>query len=135
MLMISPIMEPDQPLAYGAPFVTSSLHGDICRKVEIRSRDNRIWGTLLPTDAETYGVFRSTSEPALTLDADQESGRLTAKVKDEIVARAMLGRDRKHLEVSVEPLVDPVPVLMSVLAVVIFDPEEPEPTQDAACMS
>lgn len=132
-LTIASAADPVQPLASSAPCMMISMQEEICHKLEIRGKDNRMWGTLLPISSDSYGIYQARKDPVLTLDGDQENGCLTAKMGGEIVARAARDRDGDHLEVGVKPHIDPILMLMCVLGVVIFNPEEPEPTGDPAC--
>lgn len=138
VLTLASALEPDRPCASSTPCMMVSMEEEICHKIELRGNfdsaagrtveDGRIWGTMLPLSSDTYGVFfQGQKEPLIMLEGDQENGRLTAKVGGEVVAHATRDSDGDHLEIGVNPHVDPILMLMCILAVVIFNPEEPEP--------
>lgn len=115
-----------EPLASCAPTM-SSYNGtsvEICSKLEIRGRDNTIWGTMSAQGADTYAVL-SAHRRVLSLFGDQDTGRLIVKIPtDEVVAHAARDAAGQVLELGVRPEVDPILITICILAVVIFNPEE-----------
>lgn len=107
-------------LAACAPSVVNSGS-----ELEIRDQDGRIWGTLSPQGSDTYAVFQGPGRPVLNLLGNQDTGQLMVKIGEEIVAHAAHNGQKKQVEIGVRPQVDPVLMLVCVLGVLIFNPEEP----------
>jgi len=115
-----------EPLASCAPTLSSYSGAtvDICSELEIRSRDNTLWGTLSPHGADSYAVL-SGHRRVLSLFGDQDTGRLLVKIpSNEVVAHAARDAVGQVLELGMRPEIDPVLMLICILSVVIFNPEE-----------
>jgi len=94
-------------------------------ELEIRDQDSRVWGTLSPQGSDTYAVFQGRGRRVLNLLGNQETGQLMVKLGEEVVAHAAHNGAKKQVEIGVRPQVDPVLMLVCVIAVLIFNPEEP----------
>jgi len=96
-----------------------------CSELEIRDQDSRVWGTLSPQGSDTYAVFQGHGRRVLNLLGNQDTGQLMVKLGEEVVAHAAHNGPKKQVEIGIRPQVDPVLMLVCVLAVLIFNPEEP----------
>jgi len=121
-LLLSAATMRERPLASCAATSSRALYH--CAELELRGQDNRFWGTLIAQGSDIYSVYQSGTRQVLVLEGDQANGRLVVWLGDEVVAHAARGPDGEHLEVGVRPQIDPVLMLICVLAVVIFNPED-----------
>lgn len=115
-----------EPLASCAPTLSSysSAAEEICSQLEIRRRDNTVFGTLSPHGADSYAVL-SGHRRVLSLFGDQDTGRLLVKIPtNEVVAHAARDALGQALEVGMRPEVDPILMIICMLSVVIFNPED-----------
>uniref|UniRef100_A0A7S1RYC0 Uncharacterized protein n=1 Tax=Alexandrium catenella TaxID=2925 RepID=A0A7S1RYC0_ALECA len=95
-----------------------------CSELQIRNKDNIVWGTVAPRAQDSYGVFQGEKQ-VFSLEGDQEAGRLIAYLEGEPIAHAARSSSSEcHLEVGVKPHIDPILMLIVFLSVVIFNPEE-----------
>lgn len=94
-----------------------------CSELQIRNKDNVVWGTVSPRAQDSYGVFQGEKQ-VFSLEGDQEAGRLIAYLEGEPIAHAARSASCEHLEVGVKPHIDPILMLIVFLSVVIFNPEE-----------
>merc|ERR1719237_751617 len=97
----------------------------MCIGVELRDNAGKHWGSLAPYGAETYKVLLPGGHEVLTLEGDQVAGRIVAKTGGLIVAHAAMDAEGRQLEVGIKPKTDPLLVMSIVLAVLIFNPEDP----------
>jgi len=107
----------------GACSVVGGIIVEPSTELQLRNKDNIIWGTLAPKGGDHYSVCRG-SEQVLALEGDQEQGRLIVFIEGEPVAHAAKSPFGEHLEIGVKPNIDPVLMLLCVLSVVIFNPED-----------
>lgn len=125
-LLICSAARRGEPLASCAPTLSSytSATEEICSKLEIRRRDNSLFGTLSPHGADSYAVL-SGHRRVLSLFGDQDTGRLLVKIPtNEVVAHAARDPQGQVLEVGMRPEIDPVLMIICMLSVVIFNPED-----------
>mmetsp|Transcript_80292 Transcript_80292/g.236156 ORF Transcript_80292/g.236156 Transcript_80292/m.236156 type:complete len:476 (+) Transcript_80292:71-1498(+) len=94
-----------------------------CSELQIRNKDNIVWGTTAPRAQDSYGVFQGEKQ-VFSLEGDQEAGRLIAYLEGEPIAHAARSASCEYLEVGVKPHIDPILMLIVFLSVVIFNPEE-----------
>lgn len=123
------LCQPDDigyPLCSCAPTETfGSAPLGMCIGVELRDSHGKIWGSLAPYGVETYTVLQPGGREVLTVEGDQVAGRLVAKEGDQVVAHAAMDAEGRQLEVGIKPKTDPLLVMAVVLAVLIFNPEDP----------
>jgi len=126
-LMIATSEQRGRPLCSCAP--AGALGGipssGFCSELEFRDGRGRPWGALVPRGTDAYTIFKQGGREALHVEGDQASGRLVVRLGDEVVAHAAMDNDCTTLEVGVKPHTDPILMLTSVLAVLIFNPEDP----------
>jgi len=125
-LLICSAARRGEPLASCAPSMTSygGAAVEICSKLEIRSKDNTLWGTLSPQGSDSYTVM-SAHRRVLSLFGDQDTGRLLVKIPtDEVVAHAARDAAGQVLELGMRPEIDPILMIVCILSIVVFNPEE-----------
>jgi len=125
-LLICSAARRGEPLTSCAPALSSysGATEKICSKLEIRSKDNTVWGTLSPHGANSYAVF-SGHRHVLSLFGDQDTGRLLVKIStNEVVAHAARDAVGQVLELGMRPEIDPILIIVCMLSVVIFNPKE-----------
>lgn len=109
-----------------SPGACSVVQGQIvepCSELQIKNKEDVVWGTLSARGGDRYAVRRR-GEQVLALEGDQDSGRLIVFLEGEPIAHAARSAASEHLEVGVKPNIDPILMLACVLSVVIFNPEE-----------
>jgi len=94
-------------------------------ELQIRDQDGRIWGTLSARASNAYSVFQFHGQHVLDLFGNHDTGQLMVKIGEEVVAHAVHNGPKKEFEIGIRPQVDPVLMLVCVLAVLIFNPKEP----------
>jgi len=126
-LMIATADQRGRPLCSCAPagVLSGASSSGFCSELEFRDSRGRPWGALVPRGPDTYTIFKQGGREALLVEGDQASGRLVVRLGDEVVAHAAMDNDCTMLEVGVKPHTDPILMLTSVLAVLIFNPEDP----------
>jgi len=127
-LMIATAEQRGQPLCSCVPggFVGGASSAGFCSELELHDNRGRPWGTLVPRGTNTYAICKQGGREALLLEGDQASGRLVVRLGDgEVVAHAAMDYDCTQLEVGVKRHTDPILMLTSVLAILIFNPEDP----------
>jgi len=107
----------------GACAVVGGILVEPSTELQLRNRDNIVWGTLAPRGSDRYVVYRG-SELVLTMEGDQEAGRLIVVLEGEAIAHAAKSQFGEYLEIGVKPNIDPVLMLLCMMSVVIFNPEE-----------
>jgi len=126
-LMMATADQRGRPLCSCAPAVSYSgtSSSGFCSELEFRDSRGRPWGALVPRGSDTYTIFKQGGREALFVEGDQTSGRLVVRLGDEVVAHAAMDNDFTMLEIGVKPHTDPILMLTSMLAVLIFNPEDP----------
>jgi len=126
-LMIATADQRGRPLCSCAPagVLSGGSSSGFCSELEFRDSRGRHWGALVPRGPDTYTILKQGGREALFVEGDQASGRLVVRLGDEVVAHAAMDNDCTQLEVGVKPHTDPILMLTSVLAVLIFNPEDP----------
>jgi len=126
-LMIAAAEKRGRPLCSCAPasVLSGASSSGFCSELEFRDNRGRPWGALVSHGPYTFTVCKQGSREALLVEGDQASGRLVVWLGDEVVAHAAMDNDCTQLEVGVKPHSDPLLMLSSVLAVLIFNPEDP----------
>lgn len=113
------------PLTSCAP----SAMREPCDELQICDADGAKWGTLLHAGGDRY-VVKHQGAQVLTLQGDQDEGRLVVYMGAEPVAHAAQSADGNALEVGARARIDPILMLTCVLGVVIFNPTaDATPTQ------
>lgn len=126
-LMIATADQRGRPLCSCSPagVLSGTSTTGFCSELEFRDSRGRPWGSLVPHGPDIYTIFKQGGREVLLVEGDQASGRLVVQLGDEVVAHAAMDNDCTQLEVGVKPHTDPILMLTSVLAVLIFNPEDP----------
>lgn len=118
-LLIYAVERPAEMMACSAP---TSVDNDV--ELEIFDRHSRSWGTLIAQGGDMYAVRQDGGRQVLSLLGDQETGQLQVKLGEEVVAISAHSAAVDQVEVGIKPEVDPVLMLISMLSVLIFNPED-----------
>lgn len=126
-LMLTTADQRGRPLCSCSPagVLSGTSTTGFCSELEFRDSRGRPWGSLVPHGPDIYTIFKQGGREVLLVEGDQASGRLVVQLGDEVVAHAAMDNDCTQLEVGVKPHTDPILMLTSVLAVLIFNPEDP----------
>jgi len=118
-LLIYAVERAGEMMACSAP---TSADNDV--ELEIFDQHAQSWGTLIAQGGDNYVVRQAGQRQVLSLLGNQDTGQLQVKIGDEVVAISAHNDAHMQVEVGIKPEVDPILMLISILSVLIFNPED-----------
>lgn len=118
-LLIFAVERAGEMMGYSAP---TSVDNDV--EFEIFDQNSRSWGMLIAQGGDMYAVRQDGGRQVFSLFGNQETGQLQVKLGEEVVAISAHNDAVNQVEVGIKPEVDPVLMLISMLSVLIFNPED-----------
>jgi len=100
---------------------------DSVKELLIRDRDSRVWGSLVPQGGDTYAIMQGRGRQALRFFGNQQTGQLLGKLGEEVVAHAARNSEKMQFEIGVRKQMDPVLMIVCIMAVLVFNPEDMAP--------
>lgn len=109
------------------PAVDSGAAVELPFELSIRDRDSRVWGSLVPQGGDIYDIRQGQGKRSLRLFGNQITGALVAKLGEEMVAHAARDSRLQEFEIGVRTQMDPVVIILCLMSVLIFNPEDLRP--------